>query len=534
LNNEDLPLIDAARGIFGVIDGIGGQAGGEVAAATAKDVILQRLARPLGTPAERVREAIAIANNEIHRRAEHSGELRGMACVVTLAMVNDGRITVGHVGDTRLYKMRADRLRKLTRDHSPVGEREDAGEISEIDAMRHPRRHEIFRDVGSVYRDKDEQEFVDVVEETLERDSAILLCSDGLTDMLPASAIAHIIRQHAGSPERVVETLVAAANDAGGRDNVTVVYAEMPDFAPAAGHLASDDLAPTEPLIDGAAPSSDDAAATAPDGAGRVRLAIRAIVRSRTTWFVAGMLIGVVGALMLTLYVARMQVRAPQTLVVASDGSARFQSIQAAIDAARPGDTVRVEPGIYREFVQVRDGIDLLARVPWSVTIERPPGMGPAVPGLSIAGALNVRVSGIRVTSTLEQPGDVGIRVACPGATLELVEIVGSIRQAISLLPASAVTVQGSRIAVTGTVIAVPDDGHAIFTNTILSRVAGATGPAITAGPLAHVVLRGNVLIGYGAAIVTGVSDARRQELLDGNVVITSSPGGGRGSERRR
>src|SRR5215210_8607536 len=102
-NNEDLPLIDAARGIFGVIDGVGGAAGGEVAAAIARDVILQRLARPLGTPAEKVREAIAIANNEIFKRAQESIELRGMACVVTLAMIADGRLIAGHVGDTRLY-----------------------------------------------------------------------------------------------------------------------------------------------------------------------------------------------------------------------------------------------------------------------------------------------------------------------------------------------------------------------------------------------------------------------------------------------
>ena len=119
-NNEDLPLMDAARGIFGVIDGVGGEAGGEVAAATARDVILQRLARPLGTPAERVREAIALANNEVYARAQESPALRGMACVVTLALVADGRVTIGHVGDTRLYKVRPDGVRKLTRDHSPV------------------------------------------------------------------------------------------------------------------------------------------------------------------------------------------------------------------------------------------------------------------------------------------------------------------------------------------------------------------------------------------------------------------------------
>ena len=136
LNNEDLPVLDAARGVFGVIDGIGGQAGGEVAAATARDVILQRLARPVGTAAERVREAIAIANNEIYRRAAGSAELAGMGCVITLAIVADGRLTIGHVGDTRLYKIRPESIRKLTRDHSPVGELEDSGELPEPEAMR--------------------------------------------------------------------------------------------------------------------------------------------------------------------------------------------------------------------------------------------------------------------------------------------------------------------------------------------------------------------------------------------------------------
>src|SRR4029453_17972547 len=163
-NNEDVPLIDRERGVFGVIDGVGGQAAGEVAAAIAYDVILQRLARPLGTPSERVREAIALANNEIFRRAGTSRELAGMTCVVTLAVVNDGRLTIGHVGDSRLYKLGPEGMQKLTHDHSPVGEREDAQEIAEIDAMRHPRRHEVFRDVGGALRDKDEDDYVEIVE----------------------------------------------------------------------------------------------------------------------------------------------------------------------------------------------------------------------------------------------------------------------------------------------------------------------------------------------------------------------------------
>ena len=532
-NNEDLPLMDAARGIFGVIDGIGGQAGGEVAAATAKDVMLQRLARPLGTPAERVREAIAIANNEIHRRAAESPELKGMACVITLAILSDGRLTIGHVGDSRLYKLRPAGLRKLTRDHSPVGEREDAGELTEVDAMRHPRRHEVFRDVGSIFRDKDEQEFVDVIEDVVEHDSAILLCSDGLTDMLPSSTIAHLVSQHAGNPERVVETLVAAANDAGGRDNVTVVYAEMPGFSHAVGG-AFEDQAPTEPLPD--APQKSAAAEVEPVTShdGRIAHVARSIVRSRATWFALGLLAGVVGALALTLYVARNQVRASQTLVVAADGTAPYPTIMSAMDSARPGDVVRVEPGVYDEHVQVRDGIDLLARAPYSVTIRRPATSSAAVPTLTITGSLNVRISGVRIEATPDLPGDIGIRVACPAATLELIEITGPIRQAIALSPASSVTVHGSRVTGATALISVPDEGHATFIDSVFTRT-GAGGPApIAASPSAHLVLRGNVFSGYGAEIVSGVVDARRQELLAGNIIVVPAPGGGRGTGRGR
>ncbi len=348
--NEDVPLIDAARGVFGVIDGIGGHAGGEVAAAMAKEVIEQRLARSFGTPAERVLEAIAIANNTIFRRATDCTELSGMACVITLAIVSvsEGTLTIGHVGDTRLYLLRGGGIRKLTRDHSPVGEREDAGEISEAEAMRHPHRNEVFRDVGSMFRDKDEQEFVDVLEEPIDNDAAILLCSDGLSDMLPAATIAHIVRQHAGDPEQVVDTLVAAANDAGGKDNITVVYAEMPLFADAMARGAADQrLTPTEPPLGadayqmigdagntGNARSAAVARQTAAtsqaarqDGGSRQALRsrsgadgrdpargsllgrfARAVVASRMTWFAGGALGGVLGAVALTAYIARTQV----------------------------------------------------------------------------------------------------------------------------------------------------------------------------------------------------------------------------------
>jgi serine/threonine protein phosphatase PrpC len=518
-NNEDLPLIDAARGIFGVIDGIGGHAGGEIAAATARDVVLQRLARPLGTPAERVREAIAIANNEIHRRAQESRELGGMACVMTLALVADGRLTIGHVGDTRLYEITRDGLRKLTRDHSPVGEREDAGELSEVDAMRHPRRHEVFRDVGSVYRDKDEEEFVDVVEQPLERDSALLICSDGLTDMLPASAVAHIVRQHAGDPERVVEALVGAANDAGGRDNVTVVYAEMPRFAGAAGRSEAETAETSEmPEL----PESPDTAGPLETVEGRrgIRWAARAIAGSRATWFFVGTFIGVVGALALMFYVAETQVRGPQTLVVGTEGTARFSRIMDAVSVARPGDVVRLEPGIYEEIVVLGSGVDLVAREPYSVTIRRPATVDGSTAPLTIAGALNARISGIRIDTPADRPADAAVRIAGPAVTLELIEITGPFRQAFALSPSSAMTLHGGRVATGGSLILVPDDGQVTIVNSVFTRAGAATDPPVTVSPTGRLVMRGNVLSGYGADVVKGLADARRREVLDGNLIV--------------
>ena len=197
-----------------------------------------RLERETGPVDQRVREAIAVANNEIHRAALSRADWNGMACVLTVAVIKDGVATVGHVGDTRLYKIRDGRLVKITRDHSPVGEREDAGELSESEAMRHPRRNEVYRDVGSELHDPGDPDFVDIVVVPVEADAALLLCSDGLSDLVPAGTIAAVAKDGAGDPERVVGALIEAANRAGGKDNVTAVYVEGEQYARRGGAQA--------------------------------------------------------------------------------------------------------------------------------------------------------------------------------------------------------------------------------------------------------------------------------------------------------
>ena len=143
-NNEDRYYVDPDRGIYAVIDGVGGHAAGETAAGVAVDVIRERLERQTGTPEERIREAITLANNEILRLSRTRPEWTGMACVLTVVLIEDDVATVGHVGDTRLYLLRAGEIRKITHDHSPVGEREDHGEISEAEAMRQGTSPRLF------------------------------------------------------------------------------------------------------------------------------------------------------------------------------------------------------------------------------------------------------------------------------------------------------------------------------------------------------------------------------------------------------
>src|SRR4051812_246849 len=148
-NNEDAFHMDADRGIFLVVDGIGGQNAGEKAAAVAVERGRARLERQTGAGGKRGRGAIAMGNNEIFRTARANTEFAGMACVLTLVVLENGTAVVGHVGDSRLYLLRNGEISKITHDHSPVGEREDNREINEAEAMRHPWRNEVYRDVGS-------------------------------------------------------------------------------------------------------------------------------------------------------------------------------------------------------------------------------------------------------------------------------------------------------------------------------------------------------------------------------------------------
>jgi serine/threonine protein phosphatase PrpC len=243
--NQDRAYADDETGIFLVVDGLGGHAAGEKAAETAVEIIRAEMSdarhsQPDGDPRDRIRQAIAAANNRIFEEAVQNETWRGMACVLTLALISDDKVIVGHVGDSRLYLTWNGAIRKLTPDHSPVGEREDAGELTEAEAMAHPRRHEVFRDVGSRRREPDEEDFIELKEFLFKPDAAILLCSDGLSDLLTSAEMLEVIERYDGDPAQVAHELVEAANLAGGNDNITAIFVAGSEFLGSASPAAAE------------------------------------------------------------------------------------------------------------------------------------------------------------------------------------------------------------------------------------------------------------------------------------------------------
>jgi serine/threonine protein phosphatase PrpC len=214
--------------LLGVIDGVGGHAGGDVAAELAKAKISNRLKRLTASPDVLLREAVTLANNAIFEERKRQPHLSGMACVLTLVLIDaqGGQLWGSHVGDTRLYHSRRGELTKLTRDHSFVGTREDQGRLSEKEAMQHPRRSEIFCDVGSAWHDPADDEWTDQFNQTIAIGDRLVVCSDGLTDMVTTDVVKeHLLRRH--EPDDTVAQLIEKALEAGGRDNVTIVVAHV-------------------------------------------------------------------------------------------------------------------------------------------------------------------------------------------------------------------------------------------------------------------------------------------------------------------
>jgi len=438
--NEDRIHVDLARGLFLVIDGIGGHAAGGNAADIALATMRSRLECETGTIPDRAREAITLANNEIHRAAGLRHDWNGMACVLTLVIVDDGFAVVGHVGDTRLYKIHHDRIDKITRDHSPIGEREDSNELSELEAMHHPRRNEVYRDVGSDLHQPDDCDFIDVFEIDFEPDAALLLCSDGLTNLVESSALYGIIRRAAGQPELVVRELIDAANAAGGKDNVSAVYVEGERFASVACRERR-----AEPDIEqrgGASPALVEDRQT--EGSPRRR---RGIWSQRTAGVAITLVAAVTAATLLRLgSTSRTTAAAPAEVRAATIAVGPGESITAALQRAAPGSVVLVEPGEYRETLTLKNHVRIVSRVPRAATIRLAGTASEGDAAVVAAGVAGAELDGFRIVGDAATPLGTGVLIRGSQASLVDIEVTGAVNAAIVVDGISVATVLASDV----------------------------------------------------------------------------------------
>lgn len=218
-NNEDSYIVntDGENRIFIVADGMGGHNAGEVASLEACRIVEREILNGEG-PVEKVLvSAVEKANREIFIRASEDETKRGMGTTVDAAVIIGSDVYIAHVGDSRVYIVSKEEIRKITKDHSIVGMMLDSGSLTEDEARVHPQRNLITRAVGTAMTVE-----VDIVKEALHSDRCVLMCTDGLTSMIPKDEI-HSIIVNSPDLDQAVSALVNRAKENGGDDNITVV-----------------------------------------------------------------------------------------------------------------------------------------------------------------------------------------------------------------------------------------------------------------------------------------------------------------------
>ena len=212
--NEDSYVLDPP--LFAVADGMGGAQAGEVASKLAAGAVKEHGADVEGLVQE--------ANRRVHQRSLEDPNTSGMGTTLTVAALEEGVVSIGHVGDSRAYLVRDGNLEQLTEDHSLVGELMRTGKLSAEEAVSHPQRSMITRALGT-----DPNVDVDIFSVEPRVGDLFLLCSDGLTSMVEDREILRLVGEKRGDLDGLVKALIKAANKGGGEDNITVVAFEIGD-----------------------------------------------------------------------------------------------------------------------------------------------------------------------------------------------------------------------------------------------------------------------------------------------------------------
>lgn len=231
-HNEDSFLVSDDARLFLVADGMGGHAAGEIASRIAVDSISEFILHTreddgtwphaydehFSRATNRLVAAVRLANARVLEAMRKDARLRGMGTTVVACLADDERMSVAHVGDSRAYMIREGRLSRITNDHSWVFEQVQAGMLTEAEAEKHPLRNVITRALGGAL-----QVNPDATEISVRPGDVFLLCSDGLTGMVPEEEILRVVTANDGDLEKACQELIDAANTRGGLDNVTAI-----------------------------------------------------------------------------------------------------------------------------------------------------------------------------------------------------------------------------------------------------------------------------------------------------------------------
>jgi len=290
-NNEDKWLCcniwDNKNLIAAVIDGVGGYEGGEIAANIAAEELVKYLKLyPNGERVQLLKEAIVSANNRIYEERKANPQYSNMGCVMSAILVEQekGYLHLGHIGDTRVYEYSENTLTKLSHDQSPIGRYEELGLLTEKEAMEHPMRSAIERDLGQRQLDNTTNDYIETATFPLKPNTYWLLCSDGLTDMLTTAQITAIL-SNKETPNIQVHQLINAANNAGGKDNVTVVILQ---------NKTTTEQSPLKQIL----PTNSENQSVKEEQPNTEKKTLRLNQRKKTTLWTKGILLGISGLLL--------------------------------------------------------------------------------------------------------------------------------------------------------------------------------------------------------------------------------------------
>lgn len=221
-HNEDTFRVDSEHGLFVVADGMGGHASGEIASAMAVEILFKNLIGCEGSKAdscnkETLQKAIERANSTIFQDAQVHQERMGMGTTLTFISRSLDQLHLGHVGDSRAYRLRGNELTQLTRDHTWVNMQVHAGLLSQQEAEHAKMRHILVKSLGT----QPEIE-PDIVSVDVKPNDRFLLCSDGLSDLVEHNDLQNILAGN-GAPAEITRRLITKANALGGRDNITAI-----------------------------------------------------------------------------------------------------------------------------------------------------------------------------------------------------------------------------------------------------------------------------------------------------------------------